>query len=85
MSAAHWSVDIRDHLSPGLVAFAVVGPLLFLLQHAVPGGSVLQSKLAEDLAESVDADVPDAVGRMAEEQQERMEPGETTGNKWFFT
>ncbi|TNN86067.1 hypothetical protein EYF80_003484 [Liparis tanakae] len=68
-------VDVDDHLPPGLVAFAVVGSFLFLLQHAVSGGPVLQRKLAEDFTKPVDADVSHAVGRMTEEQQEGMEPG----------
>lgn len=71
---AHRSVDVHDHLPSGLVAFTVVGSFLFLLQHAVSGGSVLQRKLAEDFTEPVDADLSHAVGRMTEEQQERMKP-----------
>lgn len=67
---AHRSVDVHDHLSPGLVAFAVVGPLLFLLQHPVSGRSVLQSKLTENFTEPVDTDLSHTVGWMAEEQQE---------------
>lgn len=75
MCDAHGSVDVHDHLPTGLVAFAVVGSLLLLLQHAVSRGSVLQRKLAEDFTEPVDADLSHAVGRMTEEQQEGMEPG----------
>lgn len=71
---AHRSVDVHDHLSSGLVAFAMVCSLLFLLQHAVSGSSVLQRKLADDFTEPVDADLSHTVGRMTEEQQERMEP-----------
>lgn len=74
MCRTHWSGDIRDHFPAGLVALAVVGSLLLLLQHAVPGGAVLQGELAEDFAEPVDADLPHAVGRVPEEQQERVEP-----------
>lgn len=73
-SDAHRGVDVHDHLPPGLVAFAVVGPFLFQLKHAVAGGAVLQRKLTEDFTEPVDADVSHAVGRVTEEQQERMEP-----------
>lgn len=75
MCDAHRSIDVHDHLSSGLVAFAMVGTFLLLLQHAVSGGSVLQRKLTEDFTEPVDADLSHAVGRMAEEQQEGMEPG----------
>lgn len=67
-------VHVHDHLAPGLVALPVVGPLLFLLQHAVPGCSVLQGELAEDFAEAVDADLSHAVGWMAEVKQEGVEP-----------
>lgn len=72
---AHRRVDVDDHLSSGLVAFAVVCSFLLLLQHAVSGGPVLQRELAEDLAEPVDAHLPHPVGRVTEEQQERVEPG----------
>lgn len=77
MCEAHRSVDVHDHLSSGLVAFAVVGSFLFLLQHTVARGPVLQCKLAEDFTEPVDADVSHAVGRMTKVQQERVEPGRT--------
>lgn len=83
MCEAHRSVDVHDHLPSGLVAFAVVGSFLFLLQHAVSGGSVLQRKLAEDFTEPVDADLSHAVGRMTEEQQERMEPRRRTRTSNF--
>lgn len=76
---AHGSVDVHDHLSSGLVAFAVVGSFLLLLQHAVAGRPVLQRKLAENFAEPVDADVSHAVGRMTEEQQEGVEPENSEG------
>ena len=69
---AHRCIDVHDHLSAGLVALAVVSSLLFLLQHAVPGGSVLQRKLAEDFTEPVHADLSDAVRRVTNEQQERV-------------
>lgn len=80
---AHRSGDVHDHLAASLVALAVVGSLLLLLQHAVPGGPVLQGELAEDFAEPVDADLPHAVGRVPEEQQERMEPGGADGEFQF--
>ena len=70
----HRRVDVHDHLPARLVALAVVGALLLLLQHAVARGPVLQRKLAEDLAEAVHADLTHAVGRVAQEQQEGMEP-----------
>lgn len=70
MSDTHRSVDINDHLSSGLVAFTVISPFLFLLKNALSGGPVLQSELTEDFTEPVHADLPHAVGRMTEEQQE---------------
>lgn len=72
---------VRDHLPPGLVPLAVIGPLLLLLQHAVARGAVLQGELAHDLAEPVDANLPYAIGRVAQEQQEGMEPGEKRERK----
>lgn len=74
MCRTHGSSDIYDHLPAGLVALAVVGSLLLLLQHAVAGGPVLQGELAEYFAEPVDADLPHAVGGVSEEQEERVEP-----------
>lgn len=68
--SAHRSIDVHDHLPSGLVALAVVGSLLLLLQHAVSGGPVLERKLAENFTEPVDADLSHTVGRMTEEQQE---------------
>lgn len=72
---AHGRIDVHDHLSSRLVALAVVGPFLSLLQHAVSGGAVLQGKLADDFTEPVDADLPHTVGWMPEVQQEWVEPG----------
>lgn len=74
MHDAHRCVHVHDHLAPGLVALPVVSSFLFLLQHAIPGRSVLQSELAEDFAEAVDADLPHAVGWVTQVQQEGVEP-----------
>lgn len=62
------------HFSPSLVPLPVVGPLLFLLQHTLSGCAIFQSKLAQDFAESMNADVSHSVYGMAQEQQEGMEP-----------
>lgn len=67
---AHRSIDVHDHLPSGLVAFTVVSSFLFLLQHTISGGPVLQCKLTEDFTEPMDADLSHAVGRMTKEQQE---------------
>lgn len=67
---AHRSIDVHDHLSSGLVAFAVISSFLFLLQHAISGGPVLQCKLTEDFTEPMDADLSHTVGWMTKEQQE---------------
>lgn len=75
MCNAHRSVHVHDQLPPGLVALAMIGSLLFLLQDALASGSVLQRKLTEDFTEPVDADLSHAVGRVTEVQQEGMKPG----------
>lgn len=65
---------IGDHFASGLVALSVVGPLLLLLEHALPGGAVLQGKFAQDFAEAVNADLARRVNRVAQEQEEGVEP-----------
>lgn len=70
---------VCDHLAPGLVPLPVVGPLLFLLQHALSRRAILQGKLAQDLAEAMDADLAHRVHWMAQEQQERVEPAGAHG------
>lgn len=79
MGACEWLLAARrthigDHFASGLVALSVVGPLLLLLQHALPGGAVLQGKFAQDFAEAVNADVARRVDRVAQEQEEGVEP-----------
>lgn len=65
---------VGDHFASGLVALPVVGPLLLLLQHALPGGAVLQGKFAQDFAEAVNADLARRVDRVSQEQEEGVEP-----------
>lgn len=65
---------VGDHFASGLVALSVVGPLLLLLQHALPGGAVLQGKFAQDFAEAVNADLARRVNRVSQEQEEGVEP-----------
>lgn len=77
-STGQMSTYICDHLASGLVPLSVVGPFLFLLQDALAGGTVLQRKLAQNLTEAVHTHVAHGVRRVAQEQQEGMEPGRTT-------
>lgn len=70
------STYICYHFPPGLVSLSVVGPLLFLLQHALSRCAILQGKLAQDFTEAMNADLADGVYRMAEEQQKRMKPAD---------
>lgn len=53
----------------------MVGPLLFLLQHALSRGAILQGKLTQDLAKAMNADLAHGVHWMAQEQQEGVKPG----------
>lgn len=74
-STEEMNTYICDHFASCLVPLSVIGPLLLLLQDALACGAVLQRKLAEDLAEAVHTHVPHRVRRVAQEQQEGMEPG----------
>lgn len=76
IKAIRGRTHISDHFAPGLVPLPVVSSLLFLLQHSLPGGAVLQRKLAKDLTEAVDADLPHCVCWVAQEQQKGMEPAD---------
>lgn len=67
---------ICDHFPSGLVALSVVGPLQFLLQHALSGRAVLQGKFAQDFAEAVNADLARRVNRVAQEQEKGVEPAD---------
>lgn len=62
----------------------MVGPFLFLLQHSLAGGAVLQGKLADDLAELVNVHLSDRVERMAHEQEKCMEPGSRNSITFYF-
>lgn len=77
-----WLLVVRrthvcDHFPSGLVPLSVVGPLQFLLEHALPGGPVLQGEFAQDFAEAVNADLARRVHRVAQEQEEGVEPADT--------
>lgn len=76
LKAIRGRTHVSDHFAPGLVPLPVVGSLLFLLQHSLPGGAILQRKLAKDLTEAVDADLLYCVCWVAQEQQKGMEPGD---------
>lgn len=77
------STYICYHFPPGLVPLSVVGPLLFLLQHALPRCAILQGKLAQDFTEAMNADLADRVYRMAEEQQKGMKPADVKSIQYF--
>lgn len=75
-NAKRGRTHVSDHFAPGLVPLPVVSSLLLLLQHPLPGGAILQSKLAQDLTKAVDADFLHCVCWVAQEQQKGMEPEE---------
>lgn len=62
------------HFPPGLVPLSVVGPLLFLLQHALSCCAILQGKFTQDPTKAMNADLTYCVYRMAQEQQKGMKP-----------
>lgn len=77
-----WLLVVRrtyvcDHFPSGLVPLSVVGPLQFLLEHALSGGAVLQGKFTQDFAEAVNADLARRVHRVAQEQEKGVEPADT--------
>lgn len=74
------STYICYHFSPGLVPLPVVGPLLFLLQHALSCCAILQGKFAQDLAKAMNADLTHGVYRVAQEQQKGMKPADVQRN-----
>lgn len=65
---------LGDHASPGLVALTVCGPLLLLLQHALPAGAILQCELPQCVAESRDTHFPSRLCCIPQVQQEGVEP-----------
>lgn len=81
-SVCDWLLAVRrtyicDHFPSGLVPLSVVGPLQFLLEHALSGRAVLQGKFAQDFAEAVNADLARRVHRVAQEQEKGVEPAGT--------
>ena len=68
------ATHIRDHLAARLVALAVVGLLLQLLDHALAGGAVLERELGHHLAEVVRPGVAQLVRRHAQPREELAEP-----------
>lgn len=66
---SHLCVDVCDHFAAGLVSLSVIGSLLFGLKNSFTCGPVLQSKLTDDPAEAVHADVTNTVRRLTQEQQ----------------
>lgn len=78
IKAIRGRTHIGDHFALGLVPLPVVSSLLFLLQHSLPGGAILQCKLAKDLTEAVDADLLHCVCWVSQEQQKGMESADHT-------
>lgn len=77
-----WLLVVRrtyvcDHLPSGLVPLSVVGPLQFLLEHTLSGGTVLQGKFTQDFAEAVNGDLARRIHRVAQEQEKGVEPADT--------
>lgn len=68
---------ICDHFPSGLVPLSVVGPLQFLLEHALSGRAILQGKFTQDFAEAVNGDLAHRIHRVAQEQEEGVEPADT--------
>lgn len=69
-------IHLCDHASPGLVTLTVRGPLLLLLQHPFPASAVLKCKLAQCVAKLHDAHLTGCLCRVAQVEQEGMEPGQ---------
>lgn len=54
----------------------MVGPLLFLLEHALSRRAVLQGKLTQDFAKAMNADLTHRIYWMAKEEQKGMKPAD---------
>lgn len=72
---------LGDHLASGLGSLAVRGSFTAERQHSLSGGPVLESKFADDAAESRRLDVADRGGGLTQEQQEGVEPGAAAGGE----
>lgn len=64
---------ICNHFASGLVSLSVIGSFLLLLKHPLPGGSIFESELADNLTELVDVHVSDCMRGMSHEEQKGME------------
>lgn len=64
---------LRYHLSSGLIAFPMIGFLLELLYHSLPGGPVFQSKFGYNPAELVRLSVLYSMQRYTKPQDELAE------------
>lgn len=69
---------LSDEPSPGLVALAVGGPFLLLLQDTLPAGAVLQGELPQQLADGCHLHVPRRARRVPQVQQEGAKPAGTS-------
>ena len=63
-----------DHHPPGLGALPVGRSLASLGEQAFPRGPVLQAELTQDPTEPGDGHITHTVRRLAQEQQEGVEP-----------
>lgn len=67
-------IYLGDHAPPGLVALTVGSPLLLLLQYSFPTGPIFECKLSQGVTELHDANFPGCLCRVAQVEQEGMEP-----------
>jgi len=72
------SLHLSDEPSPGLVALAVRGPFLLLLQDTLPAGAVLQGELLQQLADGRHLHVPRCTRRVPQVEQKGVKPAETS-------
>ena len=74
MNLINATAHLRDHLAAGLPPLSLVRLLLALLQHAFARRAILERELRDELTEGVHAHVLRREARVAQEQQELVEP-----------
>ena len=65
---------LHDHLATSLPSLSLVRLLLALLQHTLTCRAILERELRDEFTECVDSDVLGREARVAEEEQELVEP-----------